>query len=69
MSSSVTLTTHITAKVESRPPKSEKMVSVKLSFKRGVYQLFLLTLIFGHMGRLRQIGFIQNPYKILTLTD
>ena len=45
MSSSVTLTTHITAKVESRPPKSEKMVSVKLSFKRGVYQLFLLTLI------------------------
>ena len=56
MTSSVTLTTQ-TAKVKP---------STKLSFKWGVNQLFLLTLIFDSMGRLGQIGSIQAPCKILT---
>ena len=42
------------------------MISIKLSFKLVVYQLFLLTLIFGRMGRLGQIESIQNPSKILS---
>ena len=47
------------------------MISIKLSFKWNVYQLFLLTLIFDRMERLGQIGFIQIPnsltdYKCLT---
>ena len=42
------------------------MISIKLSFKWCVHQLFLLTLIFDRMGRLGQIGSIQTPRKILT---
>ena len=57
---------HITAKVDPRPPKW-KMISIKLSFRWGVYQLFLLTLVFERMGRLEQIGSSRLPCKMLTL--
>ena len=43
------------------------MISFKLSFKWGEYQLFLLTLIFDRMERLEQIGSIRTPCKNLTL--
>ena len=32
-----------------------------------MYQLFLVTLIFDHMGKLEQIGSSQTSCKILTL--
>ena len=43
------------------------MISIKLSFKWGMYQTFLLTLVFDRKGELGQIGSSQTPYKILTL--
>ena len=43
------------------------MISIKLSFKRGVCHLFVLTLVFDRMGRLGKIGSDQIPCKILTL--
>ena len=43
------------------------MVSIKLSLKWGVYQHFLLTMIFDHKGGFGQIESNRNPCKILTL--
>ena len=43
------------------------MISIKLTFKWGVYQPFLLTLAFDRMGRLGQIASSPTPCKILTL--
>ena len=43
------------------------MISIKLSFKLDVYQLFILTLIFDRMGRLGQSSPFEPPCKILTL--
>ena len=43
------------------------MISIKLSFKWGMYQTFLLTLVFDRKGELGQIGSSQTPCKILTL--
>ena len=43
------------------------MNSIKLSFKWGVYLLFLLTLIFDRMRRLGKIGSIRTLCKIFVL--
>ena len=43
------------------------MISIKLSFKWGVYQSFLLPLVFDPLGRLGQISSTQTPFKFLTL--
>ena len=42
------------------------MMINELSFRWGVHQFFLLTLIFDRMGRLGQIGSMQTPCKIVT---
>ena len=68
MTSSITLIAH-NCKIRAQTTQVfyRKMISIKLSFKWGVYQLFLLTLIFERVGRLGQIRSIRTPYKILTL--
>ena len=43
------------------------MISIKSSFKWGVYQSFLLTLIFDRMGKLGQLGSSRARCEILTL--
>ena len=43
------------------------MISIKLSFKLGAYQLVWLILVFDRMERLGQTGSIRTACKILTL--
>ena len=39
------------------------MISIKLSFKLDIYQLFILTLIFDRIGRLGQSSPFEPPVK------